>query len=1001
MTSPARCWCGNSRLEDFSPEYFRCAECGTLVRARFPDPVALPDARAYHDSHLIQQFGFPPLAERARLDLHDRCLYWLRMLMRYKLPPGRVLDVGCGHGGFVALMHWVGFDAQGLEVDSSIADLASTTFGVPVLAGPLEQHAIPPASLDALVLFDVIEHVRDPASLLGQCLRLLKPDGVMALQTPQVPEDAASWLEGEPVLPMQDQYHLFLFSQRSIRVLFDRAGGSFLEFEPPFFPYDMFLFAGRQPLERTAQEHIAAALNCSPPSRLVRAMLDLRERFEDRAARHVQAEADATARLANCEKLENLLRESQADATARLANCGKLESVLRESQADAAARLANCEKLESLLRESEADRAARLQAEQNQAAQIAALERELEEQQGAIDSLVSKMSALHDEVHDLRLSAEAGLRTLSRLRDSHVFRLMRKFHLWSWVETGIEQTMRASPAGSTAGAGVRKPAKLERVLVDLTPVLPGGENGGAKILALNVIQELARIAPDCEFILLTKRRSHAELAALDSVNVRRICVDGAEEAGTAEAGRGKRRFERLLGGMLPGAVSGALEEAAAGRAMRSHGDVVRELEADLLFCPFTATYFFDPLVPAVSVVHDLQFLFYPQLFDSRTLAERDSGFRNACRTATKVIAVSEYVRSTILENSSLPPDRVATVYNSLPHRLPEPSRKTCGDVLARYGLTPERYLLYPANFWLHKNHEALLTALGIYLERNPASDLRLVCTGAPGARLEELRDAAGAMSLAERVIFAGYLPEGEFAALMRNCRAVIFPSLYEGFGMPLLEAMAAGKPVLTSNATCLPEVGADAVLLFDPRIPREIAEAIALIESEAGLRSRMIERGLYRVAQFGTAEQMAARYLQVFHEALGLRGAPGLGLHGVYPDGWTNDRMVLTFPRDTRQRYLQLELEGPEDAPSGIFSVAVGTGDGRADDKYSLQKGEAIAIRKALPAEGGIIQIRCGPVFQPDASIGGGDSRRLALKCRLCRVMSVSGETILFPTHAA
>ncbi len=189
-------------------------------------------------------------------------------------------------------------------------------------------------------------------------------------------------------------------------------------------------------------------------------------------------------------------------------------------------------------------------------------------------------------------------------------------------------------------------------------------------------------------------------------------------------------------------------------------------------------------------------------------------------------------------------------------------------VLNRLGLTRWQYLIYPANFWKHKNHEMLLTAFGMACREGLAADVKLVCTGAPGARQEWLMSAARAMSLGDRVLFPGFLPNAELAALMGNCSGMVFPSLYEGFGLPVIEAMAAGVPVACSNVTSLPEVAADAAILFDPRIPTQIAQAmVALLEDET-LRSRLIQAGQQRANVFSDTERMAREYWELFEYAL-------------------------------------------------------------------------------------------------------------------------------------
>jgi glycosyltransferase involved in cell wall biosynthesis len=123
------------------------------------------------------------------------------------------------------------------------------------------------------------------------------------------------------------------------------------------------------------------------------------------------------------------------------------------------------------------------------------------------------------------------------------------------------------------------------------------------------------------------------------------------------------------------------------------------------------------------------------------------------------------------------------------------------------------------------------------------------------------------MHLGDRILFPGYLSTADLAALMANCTALVFPSLYEGFGLPVIEAMAAGVPVACSNTTSLPEVAADAAIFFDPRVPTQIANAmISLLQNDA-LRNRLIDSGLKRSAEFSDVARMAREYWQLFELA--------------------------------------------------------------------------------------------------------------------------------------
>jgi glycosyltransferase involved in cell wall biosynthesis len=197
------------------------------------------------------------------------------------------------------------------------------------------------------------------------------------------------------------------------------------------------------------------------------------------------------------------------------------------------------------------------------------------------------------------------------------------------------------------------------------------------------------------------------------------------------------------------------------------------------------------------------------------------------------------------------------------------------DVVNKLRLVSQQYIVYPANFWKHKNHEMLLTAFGLACRSGLPTNLKLVCTGAPGERQRWLISAARAMNLGDRVHFPGYLSDSEFFALMGCSRGVIFPSLYEGFGLPVVEAMAAGVPVACSNRTSLPEVAANSALLFDPRRPADIAQSIVSIAENHGVRTRLVEAGRKHAAEFLDSGRMAKEHWDVFHHASAKRRRRG------------------------------------------------------------------------------------------------------------------------------
>ncbi|HLZ30393.1 MAG TPA: glycosyltransferase family 1 protein [Chloroflexota bacterium] len=291
--------------------------------------------------------------------------------------------------------------------------------------------------------------------------------------------------------------------------------------------------------------------------------------------------------------------------------------------------------------------------------------------------------------------------------------------------------------------------------------------------------------------------------------------------------------------------------------------MTEELRPDLLLCPFTVPYFWRPGVPCVSIVYDLQDVTYPEFFTAEQRLNRQRHIADACARSARVVCISDYVRGTLLASADVRSEQVVTIRLG----LLDDFRTSDTEVCEKLGVDPGDFLLYPANYWQHKNHLTLFQALRIHRQRYPASRLKLVCTGAPNARTRTLQTEAASMLPSGAVIFAGYLSRAELHALFDSCRALIYPSLYEGFGLPILEAMARARPVLCSNVTSLSEVAGDAAIYFDPNDAEQIAVAITALDDETRIAG-LVERGLRRAAALGTGRDMAQRYLALFQQVM-------------------------------------------------------------------------------------------------------------------------------------
>ena len=301
---------------------------------------------------------------------------------------------------------------------------------------------------------------------------------------------------------------------------------------------------------------------------------------------------------------------------------------------------------------------------------------------------------------------------------------------------------------------------LRTIAVDLTPVLPGGENGGAKVFVLELIRRLAELSPGTQFVLLTQAASHRELAALDRTNIRRVMVLGAAPAARLPAFLTELPlwvFRHLPERLKPLAGRIGYNLKAAARRGSSATYILRQLNADLLFCPFTAPTYSEATTPTVSVIYDLQYKTYPEFFTAEDVAHRDRTFIEASKRSTMLTAISEYSRRVAIERGGLDPGRIKTVRLHISrHSLRDADQDP--TILARLDLDPKTYLIYPANFWKHKNHEMLLDRIrngapcGIGrgdetdMHRGSRGPANLVETGSgrPGSR-------------ASHVVFPGYL----------------------------------------------------------------------------------------------------------------------------------------------------------------------------------------------------------------------------------------------------
>jgi glycosyltransferase involved in cell wall biosynthesis len=278
---------------------------------------------------------------------------------------------------------------------------------------------------------------------------------------------------------------------------------------------------------------------------------------------------------------------------------------------------------------------------------------------------------------------------------------------------------------------------------------------------------------------------------------------------------------------------------------------LRRLGAELLHSPHYVRPLFCP-VPSVVTIHDCIHLLFPQYLPNR-MAYNYARFMmgSAIRNSAIVFTVSEASRGDILRFfPETDPEKVHVVPNAIDAELlRDPGEEERERVRERYQLR-SRFVLFAGNVKPHKNLERLIRAFARVRGQEGNEDLRLVLIGDDVSRYASLRRAADEAGVRQDVRFFGFVPHETLAALYRMATVFAFPSLYEGFGLPPLEAMACGTPVVTSRLSSLPEVVGDGALLVDPYSEDEIAHGIARLLDDQDLRARLVERGLERAASY-------------------------------------------------------------------------------------------------------------------------------------------------------
>lgn len=273
---------------------------------------------------------------------------------------------------------------------------------------------------------------------------------------------------------------------------------------------------------------------------------------------------------------------------------------------------------------------------------------------------------------------------------------------------------------------------------------------------------------------------------------------------------------------------------------------------DTLFVP---AHIIPLIAPSntITTIMDVGFLRRPEVYPQKELKYHNFGLKQAIKKAKKILTISEFTKKEMIELCGIDPDRIKVIYLGFDTGIFKPinDQEKIKQVLKKYKIPTDcKYFFYVGRLEEKKNTPGLVKAFGKFIRDNSNQSIKLVLAGSPGHNYEEIKRIIREYNISSEVIETGWVDESDLPYLYNGSMAFVFPSFYEGFGLPLLEAMSCGTPIIASNVASIPEVAQGSALLFNPNKPEDIKRAMVDIVGSNEKRNELIKRGLKRVKDF-------------------------------------------------------------------------------------------------------------------------------------------------------
>lgn len=408
--------------------------------------------------------------------------------------------------------------------------------------------------------------------------------------------------------------------------------------------------------------------------------------------------------------------------------------------------------------------------------------------------------------------------------------------------------------------------KQQPLRVCLDARLISGTLGGIEQFVIGMANGLSKLTDgDEEYLFLAYETSAEWIEPYVHGACRMLYGDAATRrpawAQKLKALPGARLAFRKLGSLLARGQTTLLAPP------RSDG-TIEDAGIDLMH--FTMQSAFLTELPNIYHPWDLQHVHLPQFFSDSTRQTRETFYGAFCHQARMVAVATTWTKRDVMQHFQLAGDKVQVVpIAPVLTAYPTPTNDDIDAVKQKFSL-PDAFIFYPAQTWAHKNHIELMEALALLRDRHGLI-IPFVSSGHRNDFYTHIERRVRELEMADQVQFLGFVTPLELQCLYKLCRGVVFPSKFEGWGMPLAEAFQAGAPVVCSNATSLPDLAANAAVLFEPDNVEEMAKAIQDLWTDAELRRTLIERGRKRVALFSwehTARLFRAHYRRIANRSL-------------------------------------------------------------------------------------------------------------------------------------